>query len=379
MRSAILLIVPMLATTLNAQTTTARKPAWEWSEDSIRKVVGAVRAGRSLQPKQWPGGARVAVLLSFDVDNETVSLRFGEPTIGALSQGEYGARVALGRVTNLLDRNRIPASFFIPAVSLMLHPEMVDLIQRAGHHEFAVHGWIHEMNTQVPADVERDLVKRALDYLTKVTGSKPVGYRAPSWNFSPATLNIIRELGFTYESSMMSDDRPYELMQDGKPTGIVEIPVEWILDDAPLFNVQGANYSSPREVAQVWIDEFDKAWEEGTMFVLTMHPHVIGHRSRIVALELLIEHINEEGQRLVRDAPAGGGVRQAAGGDEVGCTGCDRVQRVRVCASSPFAPSAPCAPYFRNRSANCSSRSSPSFRPACGSPPRAFVSVASPQ
>jgi peptidoglycan/xylan/chitin deacetylase (PgdA/CDA1 family) len=296
MRPIILLMTLLLSTSVSAQTPNPqRRPAWEWSEDSIRKVVGAVRAGRGLQPKQWPNGARVAALLSFDVDNETVALRFGEPTIGALSQGEYGARVALGRVVSLLDRHRIPASFFIPAVSLMLHPEMTDVIRKAGHHEFAVHGWIHEMNTQVPADVERDLVKRAMDYLTRVTGTKPVGYRAPSWNFSPATLSIIRELGFTYESSMMSDDRPSELLQDGQPTGIVEIPVEWILDDAPLFNVQGANYASPREVAQVWIDEFDKAWEEGTMFTLTMHPHVVGHRSRIVALELLIDHMRGKG------------------------------------------------------------------------------------
>jgi peptidoglycan/xylan/chitin deacetylase (PgdA/CDA1 family) len=293
-----LLALALLTMSTSALAQTPRRPSWEWSEDSIRKVVGAVRAGRSLQPKTWPGGARVAVLLSFDVDNETVSLRFGEPTVGALSQGEYGARVALGRVVNLLDRHRIPASFFIPAVSLMLHPEMADVIKKAGRHEFAVHGWIHEMNTQVPADVERDLVKRALDYLTKVTGTKPVGYRAPSWNFSPATLSIIRELGFTYESSMMSDDRPYELLQDGQPTGIVEIPVEWILDDAPLFSVQGANYSPPREVAQVWIDEFDKAFEEGTMFVLTMHPHIVGHRSRIVALELLLAHIATKGSSI---------------------------------------------------------------------------------
>ncbi|HEX6314572.1 MAG TPA: polysaccharide deacetylase [Gemmatimonadaceae bacterium] len=295
MRYFLLLLVGGIPLCSIAAQTPARRPAWEWSEDSIRKVVSAVRAGRNLQPKQWPGGARVAVLLSFDVDNETVSLRFGEPTIGALSQGEYGARVALGRVVNLLDRYRIPASFFIPAVSLMLHPEMADVIKAAGHHEFAVHGWIHEMNTQVPADVERDLVRRAVDYLTRVTGTRPVGYRAPSWNFSPATLSIIRELGFMYESSMMADDRPYELLQDGQPTGIVELPVEWILDDAPLFNVQGANYASPREVAQVWIDEFDKAWEERTMFLLTMHPHVIGHRSRIVALELLIDHIRKKG------------------------------------------------------------------------------------
>ena len=296
MRLVILAVASIVATSTSAHAQApTRRPAWEWSDDSIRKVVGAVRAGRSLQPGQWPGGARVAVLLSFDVDNESVALRFGEPTVGALSQGEYGARVALGRVVRLLDAQRIPASFFIPAVSLMLHPEMAGVIKASGRHEFAVHGWIHEMNTQVPADVERDLVRRALEYLTRVTGTKPVGYRAPSWNFSPATLSIIRELGFTYESSMMSDDRPYELLQDGQPTGIVEIPVEWILDDAPLFNVQGANYASPREVAQVWIDEFDKAWEERTMFVLTMHPHISGHRSRIVALELLLAHIRAKG------------------------------------------------------------------------------------
>ena len=271
------------------------RPAWEWSADTIRTVVNAVRAGRSLQPASWPNGARVAVLLSFDVDNETPDLRFAEPTIGGLSQGEYGARVALQRIVNLLDRQRIPASFFIPAVSLQLHPEMVDVIKKAGHHEFAVHGWIHEMNTQVPADVERDLVKRSLEYLAQATGTRPVGYRAPSWNFSPATLSIVRELGFLYESSMMSDDRPYELLQHGQPTGIVELPVEWILDDAPLFNPRGNTYMNPRDVAQVWIDEFDKAWEEGTMFLLTLHPHISGHRSRIVALELLLEHIRAKG------------------------------------------------------------------------------------
>jgi len=291
-------LIALIAAPLAAQAPAAPRlrPAWEWSNDTIQRVVNAVRAGRSLQPKQWPGGARVAVLLSFDVDNETVSLRTGEPTVGALSQGEYGARVALGRVVALLDRNSIPASFFIPAVSLMLHPEMAEVIKKSGHHEFGVHGWIHETNTLLAGDIERDLVKRALEYLTQVTGTRPVGYRAPSWNFSPNTLSIVRELGFQYESSMMSDDRPYELLQNGAPTGLVEIPVEWILDDAPLFNVQGANYASPREVAQVWMDEFDKAWEEGTMFVLTMHPHISGHRSRIVALELLIDHIRARGQ-----------------------------------------------------------------------------------
>ncbi len=152
-----------------------------------------------------------------------------------MSQGEYGARVGLQRVVDLMDRHQIPASFFIPAVSLVLRPEMVDVIQASGRHEFAVHGWIHELNTALDAETERALVIRATNYLEQATGSRPVGYRAPSWNFSPNTLDIIRGLGFLYDSSLMADDRPYEIMQNGEPTGLVELPVEWILDDAPLM------------------------------------------------------------------------------------------------------------------------------------------------
>jgi peptidoglycan/xylan/chitin deacetylase (PgdA/CDA1 family) len=271
-------------------------PGWRWSDEEVMEAVNAVRAGRDLNPDSWPGGARVAVLLSFDVDNETIAVRFGEPTIGALSQGEYGARVALRRVVNLLDENEIPASFFIPAMSLVFNPNQVGIIQESGRHEFAVHGWIHELNSSiVDAEEERALLTRAIDHLEEVTGVRPVGYRAPSWNFSPNTLGILRDMGFMYESSLMADDRPYELLDRGEPTGIVELPVDWILDDAPLLNPLGNSYSPPREVLQVFIDEFDKAYEEGTMFLLTMHPHVSGHRSRIIILEELIKHINSRG------------------------------------------------------------------------------------
>jgi peptidoglycan-N-acetylglucosamine deacetylase len=287
-------VLALCSLLVNTESVTAQqtgKQGWEWSTDTVMKVINAVRAGRSLQPKSWPNGARVAVSLSFDVDNETVNLRFGQPTIGDLSQGQYGARSGLPRIVSLLDRHAIPATFFIPAMSLMIDRSQADLIKRAGRHEFGVHGWIHEMNTAVPADVERRLVQAALDTLTAITGKRPVGYRAPSWNFSPATMSIVRDLGFTYESSLMADERPYELLQDGKATGIVELPVEWIMDDAPLFSPRGTNYASPRDVAQVWIDEFDRAYEEGTLFLLTMHPHISGHRSRIKALELLIAHM----------------------------------------------------------------------------------------
>jgi peptidoglycan/xylan/chitin deacetylase (PgdA/CDA1 family) len=294
---------------------TTAKPGWTWSMDTVRTVVNAVRAGRSLRPTTWPGGARVAVLLSFDVDNETVALRFGEPTAGSLSQGQYGARQGLGRVLRLLDAQQIPASFFIPSVSLALTPDMATQIKRSGRHEFAVHGWIHELNTTLPDSIERRLLARAVQELTALTGSKPTGYRAPSWNFSANTLSILRDMGFRYESSLMADDDPYELLQQGAPTGLVELPVEWILDDAPLFNPQGERYSAPRDVAQVWIDEFDKAYEERGMFVLTMHPHISGHRSRIVALEKLIAHIKTKTRGTVWFATHGDAaeyVRKAA-------------------------------------------------------------------
>ncbi len=270
---------------------TNAKPGWQWSFDSAQTVVNTVRAGRDLSPAKWPGGAKVAVLLSFDVDNETVALRYGEPTVGSLSETQYGARVGLPRIVRLLDSLQLPATFFVPSVSLRLTPSMVPLMKQSGRHEFAVHGWIHELNTTLPDSVERRLLRQAIAELTELTGTKPVGYRAPSWNFSPNTLSIVRELGFRYESSLMADDRPYELLQRGAPTGMVELPVQWILDDAPLFDPRGQRYASPREIAQVWIDEFDKALAEGSMVVLTLHPHISGHRSRIVALEQFLAHV----------------------------------------------------------------------------------------
>lgn len=290
-------------------------PPWEWTEDEVRSRVDQVRAGRDLTPAQWPDGNRVAVLLSFDVDNETVyGLRDGQSSVGPMSEGQYGARRGLPRVLDLLERTEVPATFFFPAWSLKLAPEQAEMIQSAGMHEIAVHGWIHERNTELDEATERELLERAVASLLEITGERPRGYRAPSWNFSPNTLQIVRDMGFLYESSLMADDRPYELVAEGEPTGLVELPVSWVLDDAPLLNPQGTRYSPPRDLMQVWIDEFDKAWEEGTMFLLTMHPHRIGPRSRIVALEGLIEHMrSRDGVWFATHEDAAMYVREQAG------------------------------------------------------------------
>ena len=269
-------------------------PSWEWTDEQIEAAVNKVRAGRDLNPESWPGGARVAVLLSFDVDNETVWLRNNDTNVGGLSQGEYGSRVALGRILKLLDANEIPASFFGPAVSFSLAPQMIEMIQAPGRHEIGVHGWIHERNATLPREDEERLLRQAVQRMTELIGKRPIGYRAPSWNFSDNTLDLLMKMGFLYDSSLMADDRPYEIVANGEPTGFVELPVDWILDDAPLMNPLGDRYESPRDVLEVYKDEFDVAYEEGTMFLLTMHPHYIGHRSRIVVLRELIEHINKK-------------------------------------------------------------------------------------
>ena len=266
---------------------------WQWSEAKWRAVAGKIRPGRALRPKTWKGGARVAVGISFDSDHESGELRDGGKSLGRMSMGQYGARAGIPRIMKLLEKHSVPASFFTPAVVALLYP---DEQKRAvdGGHEIGIHGWIHELNSILPGEIERDLMLRSADTLEKVTGVRPLGIRTPSWDFSPNTLQIIREMGLLYDSSLMADDDAYELNEDGKPTGVVELPPEWIRDDAVYFNMHRFTglrpYTPPSAVLEIFTKEFDVAYEEGGMYILTMHPHIIGHRSRLSLLDELIQH-----------------------------------------------------------------------------------------
>lgn len=221
-------------------------------------------------------------------------MRDGETSPGRLAQGEYGARAGAPRILDLLARYGVPATFFMPAVSALVHPEEARAYTRDGH-ELAVHGWIHERNTLLGREDEKELTARALDTLATLTGRRPVGIRTPSWDFSDSTLDIMLELGFAYDASLMADDEPYEIVAGGRPTGLVEIPVDWIRDDAPYSTMDRYGsvrpHSRPRDVREIWTDEFDAAYQDGGVFQLTLHPHVIGHRSRLVALRELLDHI----------------------------------------------------------------------------------------
>jgi peptidoglycan/xylan/chitin deacetylase (PgdA/CDA1 family) len=267
---------------------------WQWPEEEWRRRVNHVRAGRSLRPESWPSGKRCAVALSFDSDHDTNELRDGGKSIGRMSWGQYGNRVGVPRILELLKRTQIPATFFVPAVSALLYPDEQRRVIAEGH-EIGLHGWIHEVNSALSEKDERELHMRSFDILTQITGVPPVGMRTPSWDFSPATLKIQREMGLLYDSSLMADNDPYELEEHGERTGIVELPVEWIRDDAVYFNMNRfaalRPYTAPTTVLDIFRREFDAAYDEGGLFLLTMHPHVIGYRSRMFILEELIRYM----------------------------------------------------------------------------------------
>jgi peptidoglycan-N-acetylglucosamine deacetylase len=277
-----------------AQDPALKQPGIKWSEDHLKQAVAPVRAGRSLTPRAWPNQARVAVCLSFDIDNESPTLARGITLPVPLSGEEYGATQGLPRILTLLDREGLPASFYVPAVSAILAPEMIPAILKSGRHEIGVHGWIHEDLPELNNAVEEErLLHQVIDYVTKTTGRRPVGNRAPSWAFSNFTIDLLRKAGFEYDSSLMAKDEPYELMSNGQATGIVELPVDWIQDDGLYFGPTGTMPSADL-VFQTFEEEFDRAYQEGTMFMLTMHPHISGHRSRIGQLEKLIAHMKSK-------------------------------------------------------------------------------------
>lgn len=253
---------------------------WSWPEERWRSAVEQVRAGRALKPKKWKGGARCAVALSFDCDFETRALDADSSDIIGLGNGQYGARAGLPRILRLLKRHNVSATFFMPAVTAMLHGAEVKGIVAQGH-EIGLSSWIGEARQGLTAEAERDLLLGARTALESTASMKPVGFRGGRGGFSAHTLKIIQEMGLAYDSSLSGDDEPYDLTQAGQSTGIVEMPIG--LNDADFF--EGAGSTSPEEVFDIFRRELETAYEEGGLTVLALHPEIIGRRSRIWIIE----------------------------------------------------------------------------------------------
>lgn len=273
-------------------------PPWMVQDAELRALIGRVRAGRSLRPTAWPGDAPFAVALSFDCDHESFEIGGGGRAIGRLAWGEFGRRVGVPRILAALAQYDVPASFFMPALCAQIDPDETRRIVAAGH-EVGLHGWVHENNSLLDAATERDLMRRARDVLAPLIGAPPVGFRSANWDLSPHTIEIVAEMGLLYDSSLMADEAPYELVCNGQPTGVVEVPVEWLRDDAVylMFNRNPATrpWMTPDDVHRIFRRELEAAHDEGGLFQLVLHPFVIGYRSRIWMLEALIEQARDLG------------------------------------------------------------------------------------
>ncbi|MFG2887676.1 polysaccharide deacetylase [Streptomyces sp. NPDC048297] len=249
-------------------------------------------------PITWPTGFRAAANLGFDLDAEDVALTIDRGTrdrLSVMSHQAYGALTGVPRVLDLLDRFDLKATFFAPGYTVERYPDLLRRIRDAGH-EIAHHGYLHEAMAGLSYKEEAAVIDRGLESLDKVLGVRPVGYRAPLWETSYSTAEILLDRGFLYDSSLMDSDLPYELAErpgDGARS-IVEIPVSWALDDWEQFafvpEVFGPGViEDPAKALSMWTGELAEAYRYESCFTLTIHPFLSGRLGRLRALESLLE------------------------------------------------------------------------------------------
>ena len=235
---------------------------------------------------RWKGNARCAVGIGIDLDGESLWLAKdpdNEHRPGVLSQGAYGPKVGVALLLDLLERHAARATFFVPGWIAERYPEVVQRIHRSGH-EIGHHGYRHEWIRPDAAEEEKDVLDRGIRALRDVIGERPVGYRSPAWELSPHTLGFLRDEGFLYSSNLMDDFVPYI-----HPTNVVELPVQWLLDDAPYFMFQTRVPSRPltssRVALEAWTEEFHGLYFHGGLVNLTLHPQFSGRPGRLAAVD----------------------------------------------------------------------------------------------
>lgn len=259
---------------------------------------------QTYEPIKWPGGARCAVMLSFDVDGDTIwkngarDYEGGETFIRASSVGNYGPRRAVDNILSLLDRLAVPATFFVPAKVMEDHPGVCRRIAAKGH-EIGHHGYHHERYVDLTPDEQRAIIEKSQGIFERVLGKKAAGYRTPSGDWSRETAGILRDMGFQFSSSMRGDDRPYRTVIDGETTDFIELAPKWDLDDFVqfgynLFPPEPAGQDRIAGIEQVFENfsmEFDGYYQEGLCFVIQCHPQIIGSPGRLKMYERLVRYM----------------------------------------------------------------------------------------
>lgn len=247
----------------------------------------------------WPGGADVAITLSFDVDAEAGWLGVAEEysrKLTSLSEGRFGVTRGLPRILRLLQDEQIPATFYVPGDTARRHRSALSVLGPDGH-DIGHHGYLHLRSDTLDPEAQRRELVQGLEALQECLGVGVRGYRSPSWELTPETMGMLAEMGFEFDSSCMGDDRPYYEEHGGNR--IVEFPVHWSLDDWPYFAWHagsGELLATPSELVEVWLAEFESAVQDQRHVTFTMHPEVIGRGYRMTALRTLLSAMRERAQ-----------------------------------------------------------------------------------
>ena len=246
------------------------------------------------------------VCLSFDFDAMSVWFGYERTTPAMLGRGEYGARVGVPRVLELLDRHGIRATFFVPGHTVESFPRESESILERGH-ELAHHSYAHVDPSGQTREEEAADMERALEVLERI-GVKPLGFRSPSADLSESTLELVEAHGFVYDSSLMTDDyRPFRPrigdrvargvpLERGREARFWELPMCFELDDWVHFQFNFEPYrkggAPPSHVLEIWRDEFDWMHDhvDGGVLTVCMHPQVIGRGHRFLMLEGLVDY-----------------------------------------------------------------------------------------
>ncbi|MDE6959141.1 MAG: polysaccharide deacetylase, partial [Helicobacter apodemus] len=240
----------------------------------------------------------------------------------------FSGEVLIPRILNLFKKYNLNTTWFAPGHSIETFPEQMKMIVDAGH-EIGAHGYSHENPIAMTPKQEEDVLLKSIELIKDLTGKKPIGYVAPWWEFSNVTNELLLKHGIKYDHSLMHNDfTPYYVrvgdkwtkidysaeakdwmkpLIRGEETDLVEIPANWYLDDLPpmMFIKKSPNsfgFVSPRDIGQMWIDQFDWVYEnmDYAVFPMTIHPDVSGRPQVLLMHERIIEHINKhEGVRWV--------------------------------------------------------------------------------
>ncbi|MGO4725673.1 MULTISPECIES: polysaccharide deacetylase family protein [unclassified Inquilinus] len=244
----------------------------------------------------WPEGRDSAFCFTVDVDADSPYLwsqRAPEATrsLGQLEQRRFGPRLGIWRLLDLLDRFGVKGSFFVPGAVAEANPELLPAFLEQGH-EIGLHGYFHEIVAQSSDAEFTGALEASIEVFRRQTGAVPKGFRSPAWEMTPHMLAEIRRHGF-YDSSLMGADHPYEI------DGVVEVPVQWAIDDAVFFKFTGGGTdqwppAAPGPILEGWLDEWDGLHRLGGLFMLTVHDWISGRAQRLRLLERLLERITAE-------------------------------------------------------------------------------------